>query len=189
MEVPLNIISSESAIELITHGGVLRNCHIKGKLDLNEMEKKLGLDLLFENCSFENFNSIAIEFNHPIRFVGCRFYACSFYANYFIRGLNIENCVFESHLEFQAGGHNINGTLSIANSKFNGFVNFCDCWYQGNVVVVNNDFVKGTNLLGNKNAPCKIQFDAEPFIENNIGKIDMDGEGDITINTIHLKGF
>jgi len=65
-------------------------------------------------------------------------------------------------------------------------VNFFDCWFKSGVIVSNNDFKKGTNLLGNKDEVYRVQFDIEPVVENNTGSINLDGEGGENSNTIYL---
>jgi hypothetical protein len=51
---------------------------------------------------------------------------------------------------------------------------------------MDNEFAGGANLLGNKDEPFGVQFDVEPRIENNRGRIDLDGEGDKIVNSIVL---
>jgi hypothetical protein len=56
-------------------------------------------------------------------------------------------------------------------------VNFFDCIYEGPVIITNNKFEKGTNLLGNQNEPFVASFDDVVTIENNEGEIDINSEG------------
>lgn len=177
MITALQTISAEAAVELILHGKPLFDFQIQGTVDLHKLEGQLNTALIFENCLLENLISPSVEFKYPVRFSRCHFKKCNFDFAYFLYGLTIDNCVFESYLNFQAGGHNQHRfEFTIVRSTFNGFVNFFDCWFQGNVLVMDNDFKKGTNLLGNKSMPYRVSFDVSPIVENNKGLVDLDGE-------------
>lgn len=182
-----NIISSEYAIEIIFQGQELANYHIEGVIDLYKIVEGINSELVIRDCFVENLVSHSIEFIHGLRLVGSHFDRCSFNYAYFIGGLTIDNCFFDTYLDFEAGGHNQkNCAFKLKQSSFNGFVNFFDCWFQSTVEVVDNEFKKGTNLLGNKDKPFRVQFDLPPLIEHNRGQMDLDGEGDKDINIINL---
>jgi len=183
-----NIISSEDAIELILQGQEIANYHIIGKTELYKIASKLNRELVIQDCFIEDLVSPSAEFIHGLRIVRSHLAKCSFNYAYFIGGLFISDCTFDSYLDFEAGGHNQNDRgFQIKNSSFHGFVNFFDCWFQSAVEVVGNEFKKGTNLLGNKDKPFSVQFDSPPLIENNRGQIDLEGEGDKSINIIYLN--
>jgi hypothetical protein len=188
MESTLNPITATTAIEQILNGKPLRDLHVKGTLVLQTGDERLRYELILENCIFDDFKTSFLSFERPVRISRCVFYKCSFNSTYFIKGLHIEDSVFKSYLEFIAGGHNQNGSLiSIANCTFEGFVNFFDCWYKSQVDISNNNFRKGTNLMGNRTEPYRVQFDTPLIIENNTGQTDIDGEGDKDIKTTDKK--
>jgi hypothetical protein len=138
---------------------------------------KPGTRKLFLKTVSLNVSGSAIHFGKPVRFINCHFEECKFVFTYFLGGLTIDNCKFDDYLDFQAGGHNIAGKLiTIANNQFSGFVNFFDCWYESEVIIKNNCFLQGTNLLG-KPLNIPVTFDVEPVIENNQGQLDIDTEG------------
>jgi hypothetical protein len=185
---PSYTITSETAVDLIRQGKPVRNCHITGDLEIYKLEKGWDAELILENCTVNNMVAPGAAFQRAVRLVNCRFYKCSFNYAYFQGGLTIDNCIFETYLDFEAGGHNeIQHSFQILNSHFRDFVNFFDCWFKGEVVIADNDFEGGTNLLGNKMAAFSAQFDIQPRIENNKGPLDLDGEGAKTINTIDLR--
>jgi hypothetical protein len=75
------------------------------------------------------------------------------------------------------GGHNtIDKQVTISDSLFNGYVDMFDAWFTGPVNVTGCNFRKGTNLLGNKEKAWEVRFDTEPYIKNNIGKLDLNGD-------------
>jgi len=149
-----------------------------GKLNLTGLDN-FDRKIVIDNCVFEFFEGISSQFLKQVRLTNSEFKKCDFTFTYFLGGLEIQNCVFESYLDFQAGGHNKDGSeFSIRNSTFKNFVNFFDCWYESAVIIENNDFQQGTNLLGkHTSSGIETTFDVQPVIENNRGKLDIDGEG------------
>ena len=134
--------------------------------------------LFFSNCVIEYFTAIITYFEEPVRFSNCHFRKCQFTFSYFLGGLTIDNCTFDKYLDFQAGGHNKPGyPVIITNNIFKDFVNFFDCWYEGEVTITNNAFQKGTNLLGRPNN-IPVTFDVKPVIKDNVGQLDSDNEGE-----------
>jgi len=183
----MHTISVETAIDSIQQGKPIRDSHIIGDVDICKIERSLTAELVLSNCKIDNLVAPSFEFNYPVRLENCHFCKCSFNYAYFQRGLTIDNCIFDYYVDFEAGGHNqIGYCFQIRNSQFLEFVNFFDCWFMGEVVIENNDFRGGTNLLGNKLAPYRVQFDSTTRIENNRGALDVDGEGPKIINKIVL---
>jgi hypothetical protein len=174
---PLHNITSERAIDLLKDGQALTNCYVDGQIKIETNETWSG-EVVFENCIIEYFSGSATQFERPVRFINTHFKKCQFVFTYFPGGLIIENCAFDSYLDFQAGGHNRNGNeVKITNNDFGDFVNFFDCWYQDKVNISDNKFRKGTNLLGRPNN-IPVTFDIEPTISNNVGTLDLDHEGE-----------
>jgi hypothetical protein len=174
--LPKHNISPERATDLLQEEQPLIDCYIDGeiKIETNETWDK---EVVMENCVVEYFSGSATQFEKPVRLVNCHFLKCQFVFTYFSGGLIIDNCIFDGYLDFQAGGHNKTGKpVIIANNQFADFVNFFDCWYENEVIISNNTFQKGTNLLGRPfNIP--VTFDIAPVIENNKGQLDLNTEG------------
>ncbi|MDP4216247.1 MAG: hypothetical protein Q8927_08595 [Bacteroidota bacterium] len=181
-------ISSSHALDLIQQGLPLINCYIEGDINLKKNEEKLVYPIFFENCIIENLISSAIDFKHSLTLIGSTVLKCSFHSAYFFDGLTLDNCSFKSYLEFEAGGHN-NRPFLIKNSNFSEFVNFFDCWFHSDVIIFNNHFEGGTNLMGNRNQIGGVEFVVSPFIQNNTGRIDADGDGGRPVNIINLLRF
>ena len=161
---------------MINDGLSLIDYYIDGQIDAfynNEWNNELKI----ENCIVKSFNGPGSQFKKLVKFVNCHFDECNFIGTFFLGGLLIENCTFSSYLDFQSGGHNKPlSSIIIKDNTFNDFVNFFDCWYESDVIVQNNCFNKGTNLLGKPNG-ISVSFDVVPLIENNTGKLDYDNEG------------
>lgn len=180
---PRHNISSDRVTDLLRDEQPLINHYIEGEVKI-ETNETWDREVVFENCWVEYFSGSVTQFEKPVRFINCHFKACQFVFTYFPGGLTIENCIFDDYLDFQAGGHNKTGNpVIIANNQFAGFVNFFDCWYESEVVIKDNNFQKGTNLLGRPfNIP--VTFDVAPIIEDNQGQLDFNTEGkEIETNT------
>ena len=171
----LKLISNLENIE------VIKNSHIEGKLKLNE--EKHFKKISFINCKIDFLQMVCIEFKGKIELINCEIKDCNLSYSYFKEGLVIKNCTFDSYLDFQAGGHN-NKPIHIIGNTFKEFVSFFDCWFFDEVVLQNNTFIKGTNILGNIKEAVSSQFDNGLIESNNIGRINVDGQGDIEINII-----
>lgn len=78
------------------------------------------------------------------------------------------------YLDFNAGGHNSKGNFIIINgNNFRGFVNFFDCWFNGEIEVSNNVFEKGTNILSKT---LWVSFDVPIAVHNNVGDLSIESE-------------
>lgn len=174
---PKHNITSTYALDLIMSGQSLKDYYVTGKVELTGLDD-FDMPVEADNCIFEHFEAISSLFLKKVKLTNSDFKDCSFMFSYFPGGLEIDNCSFDSYLDFQSGGHNKEGKpVFICNSTFKNFVNFFDCWYESEVVIKNNDFQQGTNLLG-KPFNIPVTFDVKPIIENNKGQLAFDNEGD-----------
>lgn len=173
--MPKRNISIERATDLINDGLPLVDFHIDGQINVSIIGK-WEKEVTIENCIVESFRGPGTQFEKQVKFVNSHFKDCNFIGAYFSSGLLIDNCTFDNYLDFQAGGHNkpVN-PIVITDSIFFDFVNFFDCWFQSDVIIKNNVFQKGTNLLGKPNG-MTVTFEVNPIIENNKGQIDNDYE-------------
>jgi hypothetical protein len=170
---PVNMLSSIEAKAILENGTPLENSTIIGVLNLdfgNDWNKKI----VFENCTIENLSCIMIQFKKRITFRHCLLKKASFNFCYFLGGLTIENCSFQSYLDFEAGGHNdLEENILIKDNYFERFVNFFDCWFTGPISVINNEFIKGTNILSKDQY---LTVDIPVFSENNVGDLGIESE-------------
>ena len=174
---PKHNITTERAIELLNDGQPLSNVYVDGELRI-ETEVTWDKEVLLENCIIEYFSGSVTHFNQPVRLINCHFKKCQFTFTYFFGGLTIDNCTFDNYLDFEAGGHNKAGKpVILTNNDFKGFVNFFDCWYENEVIISNNNFNQGTNLLGQLHN-ISVTFAVQPIIKDNIGQLDSNNEGE-----------
>lgn len=176
MDTPKVIITAEEAFALITGGEHIYNRIISGTISFEESE--FNFPVVLENCEVESLKAGSVQFNKVVRFTNCHFKKCDFPFCYFPGGLEIRICLFDTFLDFQCGGHNKPATtFLISGTIFKEFVNFFDCIYEGPLIITNNNFEKGTNLLGNQIKPYVASFDDVVTIEENEGELNIDGEG------------
>jgi len=169
----LSKIDSETAGDLLSQGLPLVNLFIQGDFKIIR-DTAYQKEIVINNCIVENFDGSSTQFEIPIKLTNTHFIDCHFEFSYFSKGLLIENCVFEKYLDFQAGGHNqIGYPIAISNNTFLDFVNFFDCWYNGEVFVTNNNFSKGTNIESKNQY---ITFGKVPSIINNTGQTNIESE-------------
>ncbi|KAA9338709.1 hypothetical protein F0P96_07765 [Hymenobacter busanensis] len=178
----LTPITADEALQKIQALEPLRGYHVQGALDLANLATDhytyFSYPLVIEHCRIDEISgSGGFAFEQPVTLRQAHFAKASFIFAYFLKGLDIEGCTFDSYLDFQAGGHNKPGCpVRLVGNAFKGFVNFFDCQYEAEVQIENNDFQEGTNLLG---APFNIPvtFDVPLVQTNNRGKLDHNHEG------------
>lgn len=169
---PKSNISADYAKDLLWGNKPLLDVYVGGALNIETCEA-WNKDVTLYNCILENLSAINIQFTKPVKLVNCHLKNCQFHFSHFLAGLTIDNCTFESHLDFQAGGHNKDAhAFTIINSDFKGFVNFFDCWFESDVFIYSNNFRAGTNIYGSPNG-IPVTFDGETIINNNIGQLGL----------------
>ncbi|WP_405369441.1 hypothetical protein [Nonlabens sp. Asnod2-A12] len=175
-KTPKHNISQEKATALLNNGITLKDYYVEGELKIETVDG-WNKEIVIENCIIEYFSGSVTQFEKAVSITNSRFKKCQFVFTYFLGGLEIDNCIFDSYLDFQAGGHNKFGnSVLISNNEFYGFVNFFDCWYENEFTAKKNNFLNGTNLLG-KPHNIPVTFDIEPNIIDNIGQLNFDHEG------------
>jgi len=170
---PFHNISSDKANDLINAESPLVDSYVSGEIKIIG-DSNWNKEITIENCIIEYFEGTDSQFQKPIRFINTHFNDCRFIFSYFLQGFTFENFVFDKYLDFQAGGHNQAGhQVLIKNNTFFDFVNFFDCWYNGEIVIRDNKFLKGTNIESQKQY---ISFDVVPQIFNNTGQTNIEAE-------------
>jgi len=171
-------ISGDTATELIRNNHPIRDKVVVGQISLVNLDQADSLSVIIDNSLIDELIANSINFDKQVILRNSTFKKCEFLFTYFRDGLLISDSVFNSYLDFQCGGHNRpEAKIEILNNEFDDFVNFFDCIYNGPVTIRNNEFKRGTNILGNKGQPFEAQFDLGLYINNNRGQIDKDGEG------------
>ena len=137
----------------------------------------------FEPVTIENRKIKTIDFSvahfyKPVTFDKCTIDKFILFGTTFVEGLEINNCTIAEKFLFQSGGYNKNNfSIKIENTLFRCLADFEDCYFIGEVHIENVKFIKGSNLLGNKNTPVEVGFEQGIIIKNV--------EGDLKINSLY----
>jgi uncharacterized protein YjbI with pentapeptide repeats len=177
----MEIINNISIFKLIKENETLENFHVVG--DVSFYKINLENKLAFINCKFDSLSLSGCDFDFEIKFINCKFKKVDMVGTFFHGGVLFSGCTFYSHFLSDSGIHNKKPYL-LQGNVFHEFADFTDCWFMGEVIIKDNAFIKGTNLLGNKDEMFRVQFDSGYIIENNTGQIDVDGFGDTPVNVI-----
>lgn len=116
---------------------------------------ELETHLIIENCIIKNLN----------------IHSC-----WFINGLILKDCIITNYIDYQMGGHNMEKII-LEGNLFKEFFNFFDCHFDEILEVKNNVFLKGSNLLANKNEGYENTFNKGYLDHKNLGIIDLNREG------------
>jgi len=170
---PNHHISAQRAADILKSGQILADAYINGEIKIMG-ESECATEINISNCVVEYFEGSATTFTQPVKFINSHFKDCRLTFSFFLKGLVIENCTFDSYLDLQSGGHSQAGyPIIIKNNNFLDFVNFFDCWYMTDVFITGNTFSKGTNI---ESKTQLITFDITPVISDNIGQTDVESE-------------
>jgi hypothetical protein len=177
----METVSAKEILELLTNGEIIRNVKVLDFINLESLapDRTFSQPIHFVNCQLHSFDASMIQFQAPVSFQQTIIENenGSFAFSYFFQGLLLENCVFQSRLDFQCGVHNQNDcSFSLHKTIFRDFANFFDCHFDGPVAITDCNFEGGTNLLGNKTAPYRVTFSIPPHIENNRGNLEVNGD-------------
>ena len=105
------VVSAEQALETLKSGLPLKNAYVKEKLEVyGKNAVYWNSEIVIENCILENFYFPCLRSTKPVSFLNSHFKNVTSYAPYFLKGLLIQNCTFDTYLDLQSGGHNKEGT-------------------------------------------------------------------------------
>jgi hypothetical protein len=167
-------------LSYIKEGEPIRNVRVAERVSLTSIcgAGQLYHPVEITGCRLVSFDAMMIQFHQGVLLENSLISEShgSFAGSYFLGGLRIQNCIFESDVDFQCGVHNKGDNLfALRNTVFKKFVNFFDCRFEGPVEIKNCRFEAGTNLLGNRGAPFEVTFETPPIIKDNFGDIELSG--------------
>jgi hypothetical protein len=139
-------------------------------IDLNTID--VNQEIRISNSIIEEINFTSLIFSKKVSVSKCIIDKFVIHSSWFEGGLNFVDNIVLSDIDYQMGGHNITDFV-LERNLFNGFFSFFDCQFEGDVIVKNNIFKKGSNLLLKEDKGFDNLFERQLIIENNIGRLDM----------------
>jgi hypothetical protein len=142
----------------------------------NQYNFDFNTELRFINCKIKTFNIATAVVGKQITFKDCSIGYLQCYATYFCGGLSLTNSTLGG-AQFDCGVHNIDPhTFIISNCRFDNFVGFFDVYFEGPVIIAENNFIGGTNIQLYLGVPYGIKAGIPYLLDNNKGQLDkLDG--------------
>lgn len=126
-----------------------------------------------KNCIIDTVDFDFFECEFKIIIENCIINNLLIHSCWFENGLDFNNNHVRNYVNYQMGGHN-KKPINITGNIFCDFVSFFDCHFEDQMLLQNNLFLKGSNLLGNKNEGFVNTFDNEIILIDNIGDLNLD---------------
>lgn len=167
----LKTVTAAEFRELLKVQKEFSGIHFVESLNLNDLPH----EVVFEDCIFAGIDFMWESISQALAFRRCSINAgFGVYATHFLEGVEFIDCLFVGPTDFGCGGHNkAPHEFRLERCTFQDFVSFSDCWFEGPVFIIGNQFLKGTDLLGDKDTPVAVSFDVPPVIEGNSGELDV----------------
>lgn len=134
---------------------------------------KLYESVIIRNCIIDMINFEFTKVFVPIFLESCIIKELLINTCWFKKKTVIDKCIFKNDIIYEMGGHN-DDEIQIINNVFCGFFDFFDCHFNEKIFIENNIFIKGTNLLGNKEKGYKNIFNKGIILSNNNGNLEID---------------
>jgi hypothetical protein len=143
-------------------------------LDFSELQAAKSCNI--SDSIIKTINFDLFEPNFQIIIENCKIENFLIHSCWFKKGLLFKNNTVKNYIDYQMGGHNELPIIFDGNI-FSSFVNFFDCQFYSQLHIINNNFIHGSNVLGNLDEGFKNTFTAGVILKNNIGNINIDGLG------------
>lgn len=128
-----------------------------------------------ENCIVDTIDLCSANFNEIIVIKNCVIRKLELSSTFFEQGLDFSNNIVKELIIFEAGGHN-NKPIIFTNNIFNDFFCFFDCNFYDEVIVKDNIFRSGSDLLTKEDPNFDNMFNRGVEVENNLGCLNISPE-------------
>ena len=135
-----------------------------------------GEELIIRNSIIKRIDFDIFVFSGKVLVERCIIEDFKIHATWFKEGLVFRNNLVSNYIDYQCGGHN-DKPIVLEGNVFSGFFNFFDCQFDSVLLVKNNVFLQGSNLLGNENEGFRNLFENGHVVENNMGTLNRGGMG------------
>ena len=128
--------------------------------------------MTLEHCHIHELDIMAVRFSGKVTICNCIIDKLGIHSTVFGAGLNFTGNIVMSDIDYQMGGHN-SDEMIISHNIFNGFFSFFDCIFEKKLIVKNNIFKKGTDLLTRENKGFDNCFNGGVILTDNIGPLNV----------------
>jgi hypothetical protein len=171
-------MDSAAALEILRQGSPLADIVVSGPLTLRDLGERdaVASPVVIRNAVLDQLDAGFILFQAPVILEGVTVVGdCIFHGCFFPTGFSAIRCQFRKGIDLRWGGHNKNGSIfRLEDCEFEGFADFEDDCFESPVEIRRCAFRCGSNLFGLKGHPLQVTFDADPIIEGNTGRLDLD---------------
>ena len=112
------------------------------------------------------------RFDSQVIIENCIIENLEIHSTWFQKGCILRGCIIKNDIDYQMGGHNL-FPIEIKQNIFEDFLGFFDCHFDEVIILSNNIFQKGSNLLGNIGEGYQNMFNSGVVIDNNMGNLKV----------------
>lgn len=124
------------------------------------------------NCIIDEINLVGENCAAHIEISNCIIGKLNIYGAWFEGGLSLIDNIMLSPINYQAGGHNLK-PIELRGNIFHGFVSFFDCHFDDRVIVENNIFIEGSDILTKESESFDNIFPNGIVIDGNVGRLNV----------------
>lgn len=140
--------------------------------DLNSESLSERSSITIDKCIIDHIDFCSLCFSEEVVIRGCVIHKIDMLSTFFEKGLRFENNVIMGDAIFEAGGHNA-APISFSGNVFHGFFHVFDCVFDAPLIVRDNIFLKGTDLLTKEGKGFDNSFEGGLSIDNNLGTLNV----------------
>lgn len=141
---------------------------------LNYSELEGFNSFIISNCIIETIDFDSFDADMEIVIENCIITNFCIHSAWFTNGLVFRRNIVVNYVNYQMGGHNEKPIVFVENI-FHEFVNFFDCHFNDSLILENNIFNLGSNLIGNNTEGFANTFVKDFVASNNVGEINLNG--------------
>jgi hypothetical protein len=172
----LKEITPKILFEYLNSDSIVSDVTVTSSFRLSEFSKyEVDFPILIQDSVIPILDISRTLFTQKVKILNSKIDSIEGYSSYFTAGFELINCEISGTVEFSYGGHTEDGTIFlIKNCIFHESVTFCDSYFDGLVMIEDNDFKNGTDLLFTGHSPTTVDFRKGHRISGNIGELDRE---------------
>ncbi len=153
---------------------ILENIEISEPLDIHSLTGNSSVDfnIIIKNSVLKSIKGEYLDYNKKVEFDNCKIESISFQGITVNNTFSIKNCEILTFVDFACSVFEPNEEYFIfENNIFNNVITFEDCDFRSPIKMINNNFIKGSDLNTVKDLGC--YYPENSIIENNKGNLEL----------------